>query len=275
MKGRTSEKILQATRDFLQSGDSGSVHLIDLLRDVLRFHEWRYYVRSDPLISDSEYDRLFQLLKNIESKHPDLIRPDSPTQRVAEILTKDFEVVEHSIPMLSLDNSYNEADLYDWSKRVHDLCESEDVEYVVEPKLDGSSIALIYQQDIFSRAATRGNGTQGEEISSNARVIRSVPLKTKLSDSGIIRAEVRGEVVIARDAFKAFNTERIEQGLPLMANPRNAASGALRMINPKEVEKRNLTAILYQLGLAEDLAGRYLLGREIKSPTQSLKTLEE
>lgn len=266
---------MQATRDFLQSGDSGSVHLIDLLRDVLRFHEWRYYVRSDPLISDSEYDRLFQLLKNIESKHPDLIRPDSPTQRVAEILTKDFEVVEHSIPMLSLDNSYNEADLYDWSKRVHDLCESEDVEYVVEPKLDGSSIALIYQQDIFSRAATRGNGTQGEEISSNARVIRSVPLKTKLSDSGIIRAEVRGEVVIARDAFKAFNTERIEQGLPLMANPRNAASGALRMINPKEVEKRNLTAILYQLGMAEDLAGRSLLGREIKSHTQALKTLEE
>jgi len=274
MKVWNTKDILQVSRQFLTSDEFGNKDNIDLLREVLHFHEWRYYVKNDPLIADKEYDRLFQLLKNIESAYPELLIPESPTQRVGNALTKDFPAVEHSLPMLSLDNSYNEADLYDWSKRVHTLCETDDVEYVVEPKLDGSSIALIYENDLFLRAATRGNGIQGEAISENARVIHSIPLKAGFSLSNISKVEIRGEIVIAKNTFKAFNHERMEQGLPIMANPRNAAAGALRMINPEEVAKRGLTAIIYQLGLAVDKHGRSLLGSEILSHSQALQVLE-
>ncbi|MBO9564784.1 MAG: NAD-dependent DNA ligase LigA [Niastella sp.] len=220
---------------------------IDELREVLRFHEYRYYIINDPLIADYEYDQLFKTLETIETAHPELITTDSPTQRVAKGLTKDFPPAPHLVPMLSLENSYNGEDLIDWDRKARELAKLNQIEYCVEPKFDGASISLIYENDLLARGATRGDGVQGDDITTNIKQIRSVPLSAKISDYGLQQIEIRGEVLLTKDNFKKYNDKLIEQNLAPLANPRNAAAGSLRIKDPKEVSRRNLEAFLYHI----------------------------
>ncbi len=234
------------------------------LRRIILFHEWRYYVLDDPIISDYEYDQLYKQLEAIEEAHPEWITPDSPTQRVSSDLTADFPSVDHLAPMLSLANSYNAEDLREWDQQLKRLLKWEpdrDIAYTVEPKYDGGSIALVYEGDALKRGATRGNGRQGEEMTANARVIRSVPLKAAFSKHGIQLAELRGEVLIAKSRFEAINKKRQEEGLSLFANARNTATGGLRMKDPKEVARRGLEAFIYTLGYAADGEGNDIIDR--------------
>jgi DNA ligase (NAD+) len=220
---------------------------LSLLRDVLRFHEYRYYIDNDPLIADFEYDQLYKSLEKIEKENPLLVTPDSPTQRVAPSLTKDFVTVQHLVPMLSLENSYNADDLLDWDRKARELAGLNTIEYCVEPKFDGASISLIYENDQLVRAATRGDGVAGDEITTNIRQIRSVPLSAQFSKYGIHQVEIRGEVLMNKSNFKKYNDKLAEQGLPPLANPRNAAAGSLRIKDSAEVKRRNLEVFLYNI----------------------------
>lgn len=217
------------------------------LREVLRFHEYRYYVLSEPLIADVEYDQLYKALEKIEKEHPERISPDSPTQRVARGLTKDFPTVQHLVPMLSLDNSYNADDLNDFDRKARELTGLNEIEYCVEPKFDGASISLIYENDLLVRGATRGDGVEGDEITNNVRQIRTIPLSAGLSDYGIQQVEIRGEVLINKSNFKKYNDQLIALGEDPKANPRNMASGTLRLKDAAEVGKRNLEAFVYHV----------------------------
>ena len=220
---------------------------VETLRDLLRFHEYRYYVQNDPLISDFEYDTLYKQLEQYEKEHPSSVTPDSPTQRVGKGLIKDFPKVQHLVPMLSLDNSYNADDLLDFDRKARELSGLDSIEYCVEPKFDGASISLIYEHDLLSRGATRGDGEIGDEITPNIKQIRSVPLSAKFSDYGIDQVEIRGEVLMTKNNFKAYNDALMEEGLPPLANPRNAAAGSLRIKDTAEVGRRNLEAFLYHV----------------------------
>lgn len=231
---------------------------IEDIRDVLRFHEHRYYIQNDPFISDFEYDTLYKLLEKIEKENTQLITPDSPTQRVGSGLVKDFPKVEHLVPMLSLENSYNAGDLRDWDRKARELSKLDVVEYCVEPKFDGASISLIYDNDLLSRAATRGDGVTGDEITTNTKQIKSVPLSARFSKYKIDQIEVRGEVLINKNNFKAYNQKLMEEGLPPLANPRNAAAGTLRIKDTAEVGRRNLEVFLYHVS--------YLTGDADKAP---------
>lgn len=229
------------------------------LRKLLVFHEWRYYVCNDPLLSDYEYDQLYARLQQLEAAHPELVCADSPTQRVSSDLTDTFASVAHLSPMLSLGNSYDLGDLEEFDqqlKRMLNMPLTETITYAVEPKFDGGSIALVYENDLLVRAATRGNGSEGEEITANARVLHSIPLRAPFSKLGIRRVELRGEVVIRKDIFARINEERADAGLTLFANPRNTATGGLRMKDPREVAVRGLEAFVYTLGYAEDTNGQ-------------------
>jgi len=213
----------------------------------LRFHEHRYYILNDPLLSDFEYDQLFKALEKIEKENPTLITLDSPTQRVAHELTREFPTVQHLVPMLSLDNSYNADDLLDFDRKVRELSGLEQISYCVEPKFDGGSISLIYENDQLVRAATRGDGVAGDEVTINIRQIHSVPLTAPFSKFGIQQAEIRGEVLMNKENFSRYNQSLTAQGLAPLANPRNAASGTLRLKDPREVAKRNLEVFVYHL----------------------------
>jgi len=217
------------------------------LRDVLRFHEYRYYVLNDPLIADGEYDQLFKELERLEKEHPGIVKADSPTQRVARGLTKDFPAAQHLVPMLSLDNSYNSDDLIGFDRKARELTGLTEIEYCVEPKFDGGSISLIYEDDLLVRGATRGNGVEGDEITTNIRQIRSIPLSAKFSKYGMQTVEIRGEVLINKNNFAKYNQQLVEQGLAPLANPRNAASGTLRIKDSAEVAKRGLEAFVYHI----------------------------
>ena len=214
---------------------------------MLRFHEHRYYILNDPLLSDFEYDQLFKALEKIEKENPTLITPDSPSQRVAHELTREFPTVQHLVPMLSLDNSYNADDLLDFDRKVRELSGLEQISYCVEPKFDGGSISLIYENDQLVRAATRGDGVAGDEVTINIRQIHSVPLTAPFSKFGIQQAEIRGEVLMNKENFSRYNQSLTAQGLAPLANPRNAASGTLRLKDPREVAKRNLEVFVYHL----------------------------
>ncbi len=230
----------------------------DQLKSVLQFHEHRYYVLNDPLISDYEYDQLYKKLEHIEEHRPAWVTGDSPTQRVATDLSAALDTVSHLRPMLSLANSYDEADLIEFDMQVKKLCRlSADVSvtYCVEPKYDGGSIAIVYENDVLVRAATRGNGVLGEEMTPNARTIRTIPLKVGFKNLGIAKAELRGEALIRKDNFKKINAQRVEDGLTEFANPRNAATGGLRTKDPNETSKRGIEAVIYQVGYLEDTAG--------------------
>ncbi len=243
---RTKE-LHQQTSDWLSNLDSIQLSAIELLRDILRWHEYRYYVQNDPLISDAEYDSLFKILQNFEQENPAIITSDSPTQRVGVGLTNDFAKVEHLVPMLSLENSYNADDLLDWDRKARELSTLETLEYCVEPKFDGASISLIYENNLLTRSATRGDGTVGDEITLNTKQIKSVPLSAKFSSYGIDQIEIRGEVLINKKNFKSYNDKLMEEGLPPFANPRNAAAGSLRIKDPLVVSNRNLEVFLYHV----------------------------
>jgi DNA ligase (NAD+) len=220
---------------------------IDALKEVLRFHEYRYYVISEPLITDTEYDQLFKLLERTEAADPNLVTPDSPTQRVGSSLNQNFVTVQHLVPMLSLDNSYNAEDLTDFDRKARELSGLETIEYCIEPKFDGASISLIYENDMLVRAATRGDGVEGEEITTNIKQIRSIPLTAAFSKYGVQQIEIRGEVIMSKKSFDQYNEQLAAQNLAPLANPRNAASGSLRMKDPKDVANRNLDAFLYHV----------------------------
>ncbi len=236
--------------DSLDKNDIGDIS------HALRFHEYRYYVLNDPLIADAEYDQLFKSLEKIEKDYPSLVKADSPTQRVAKGLTRDFPTVQHLVPMLSLDNSYNREDLVDFDRKAKELTGVKEVEYCVEPKFDGGSISLVYENDMLVRGATRGDGVEGDEVTTNIKQIRSIPLSAKFSDYGIQQAEIRGEVLINKKNFSKYNEQLTEQGLAPLANPRNAASGTLRIKDPAEVMKRNLEAFVYHVSFFTLLKGK-------------------
>ncbi len=232
------------------------------LKEVLIYHERKYYIEDSPIVSDFEYDTLYRQLSEIEEAHPELITPDSPTQRVSTDLSGDFPPVQHIVPMLSLDNSYDENDLNSFDAAVKKLCglpADTEIEYCVEPKYDGGSIALVYEDDLLVRAATRGNGVLGEDMTANARTLPSVPLRVPFSEKGIYKAELRGEALIKKENFDRMNRERESEGLPLFANPRNAATGGLRTKDANETRKRGLEAFVYQLAHAENQEGNSML----------------
>src|SRR5882762_5999530 len=224
---------------------------IESLRDKIRHHEYRYYVLDDPEISDAEFDKLVNELKKIEGEHPELITQDSPTQRVGGKPREGFVKVRHSSPMLSLDNAYNEEELRDWERRVHELSGRSDVEYMCELKLDGMSLALRYHGGQLERGITRGDGNQGEDVTSNVRTVRSVPLtnaKDKLKKAGIpADFEVRGEMLMPLAAFRKLNEERERQGLATFANPRNFTAGTVRQLEPSITAQRRMDFFAYML----------------------------
>lgn len=220
---------------------------LEELRDVLRFHEYRYAILNDPLIADFEYDTLYKELERLEREYPGLVSADSPTQRVASQLTRDFPTVGHLVPMLSLENSYNEDDLLDWDRKARELTGLEVLDYCIEPKFDGASISLTYENDRLSRGVTRGDGIAGDEITTNIRQIRSVPLSAAFSRYGIQLIEIRGEVLMNKNNFAKYNEQLAAQHLPPLANPRNAAAGSLRIKDPREVSRRHLEAFLYHV----------------------------
>lgn len=230
-----------------QNHTEKAFEIVENLRSVLHFHEYRYYVLNDPLITDNEYDQLYKLLEQIEKGYPELVTVDSPTQRVGSSLNTSFKTVAHLVPMLSLENSYNEDDLIDWDRKAKEVAKKDELEYCVEPKFDGASISLIYDNDHLTRGATRGNGMEGDDITANIKQIRSIPLTASFSKYGIQQIEIRGEIMMSKKAFKQYNDQLAEQNIPPLANPRNAASGSLRMKDPKEVGRRKLEAFLYNV----------------------------
>src|SRR6204780_3681091 len=214
------------------------------LRDKIRHHEYLYHVLDNPEISDAEFDTLMQQLKDRESQHPALVTPDSPTQRVGGKPREGFVKVPHSSPMLSLDNTYSEEELRDWERRVHELSGRSEVDYVCELKLDGMSLALIYEDGKLVRGITRGDGSIGEDVTLNVRTVRSVPLsipKEKLKKARIpVDLEVRGEVLMPTASFKKINEERERNGLPTFANPRNFPAGTVRQLDSNIPAERRL-----------------------------------
>jgi DNA ligase (NAD+) len=224
---------------------------LETLRDEIRYHEHRYYVLDQPEISDAEFDRLMGKLKNLEADHPELVTPDSPTQRVGGKPREGFVKVRHTSPMLSLDNTYSEDELRAWERRVHELSGRKDVQYVCELKLDGMSLALHYEDGRLVRGLTRGDGTTGEDVTANVRTVRSIPLvisKDVLKKAGVPPDfEVRGELLMPIAAFKKLNAEREKQGLATFANPRNFAAGTVRQLEPSITASRPLDYFGYML----------------------------
>lgn len=217
------------------------------LRSVIHYADWKYYVQDNPVFADQEYDHLFRMLKTIEKQHPDWITPDSPTQRIANGISEKFSTVAHLVPMLSLENSYNSDDLREWDKRCRSLLPTQEITYAVEPKYDGAGISLFYENDLLQRGVTRGDGVQGEDISPNIRQIKSIPLSAPFSKENVESIEIRGEVIFPKKNFEKYNEQRAAEGLALLANPRNAASGTLRMLDSAEISKRGLHAVLYHV----------------------------
>ena len=244
----TIELIQQSKTFLLNSNDNNYVQTnIELLRKILQFHEYKYYIENNAIINDNEYDFLYTLLEKTEKQFPELITKDSPTQRVGNSLNESFSTVQHLVPMLSLENSYNAEDLADFDRKAREASNLNEIEYCVEPKFDGASISLIYENDFLVRATTRGNGVEGDDITNNIKQIRSIPLSAPLSRYGITQIEIRGEVIMTKEAFVKYNEKLVQQGLATVANPRNTAAGSLRIKNPKEVADRNLDAFLYHV----------------------------
>jgi DNA ligase (NAD+) len=224
---------------------------IEALREKIRHHEYRYYVLDDPELSDADFDKLMNELKRIEAEHPTLVTPDSPTQRVGGKPREGFVKAKHSSPMLSLDNAYSEEELRDWERRVHELSGRNDLEYMCELKLDGMSLALVYSEARLERGITRGDGSVGEDVTSNVRTVRSIPLvisKEKLKKAGIpADFEVRGEMLMPLAAFRKLNEERERQGLAVFANPRNFTAGTVRQLEPSITAQRRMDYFAYML----------------------------
>ena len=243
---------------------------IEALREKIREHDYKYYILTQPTVSDQEYDKLIKELDALEKEHPEFITPDSPTQRVGSDLTKEFKPVEHKVPMLSLSNTYSEDELVDFDRRVREGLErDEKIEYIVELKIDGASVSLNYVDGYLKTAATRGDGTVGEEITNNVKTIKSVPLKIKKDSSVKYKLndfEVRGEIFMKVNDFEKLNKEREKIGEKLFANPRNSTAGTLKLQDPKVVARRPLNTFLYSLISPED---------NLKSQEENLSILKK
>ncbi len=252
---KRQQELFEISKSFLNSELTVSDY--DLLVEALNFHEWKYYVDNNPLLSDKEYDDLYQKLEILEQKYELAVKANSPTQRVSSDLNDQFKSVKHYSPMLSLSNSYALEDLQEFDSQIRKLLlgVEDKINYFVEPKFDGGSIAVVYENDLLVRAATRGNGIEGDDITANAKTISSLPLKAKFSEYGIYRVELRGEAVMSKNNFAKKNQIRQEIGLDLFANPRNAATGGLRMKDPMEAKERGLDVFIFQMAYASDEKG--------------------
>lgn len=260
---------------------------IEKIREQIREYDYNYYILTQPSINDQEYDKLVKELETLEQKHPELITPDSPTQRVGSDLTKDFNPIEHKIPMLSLSNTYSEKELFDFNRRIKEsLDEGEIVEYLVELKIDGASVSVNYVNRLLKTAATRGDGTIGEEITNNVKTIKSVPLKVKKDASVKYKLndfEVRGEVFMNIKEFGKLNKEREKNGEKVFANPRNSTAGTLKLQDPKIVARRPLNTFMYSLISPEDnlesqeenLLALKKLGFRVNENYKKCKSIEE
>jgi DNA ligase (NAD+) len=237
------------------------------LRQKIEYHNYLYYVKDAPEISDAEYDRMFRELLELEKLHPELASPDSPTQRVGGEPLERFAKVQHHAPMLSLANAFSEEELRAFNRRVRGLLDRDEVAYVTELKIDGVAIALTYKNGRFVRGATRGNGVVGEDVTANLKTVKQIPLRLKSGGERISEMEVRGEVYLPLSAFNALNEERADQGQSLFANPRNAAAGAIRQLDPKVTAARPLSFFGYSIG--------YIENGEPKSQKEILETLQE
>lgn len=227
---------------------------LDSLRDQIRYHNYRYHVLDDPEIPDIEYDRLLRQLQKLEAEHPELVTPDSPTQRVGDKPVSAFGTVQHELPMLSLENAFSSEELQEWTRRVRARLEIESdadtLEYMAEPKLDGAAVSLLYQDGVLVRGATRGDGTSGEDITHNVRTIEAIPLH--LIGKGYPKTlEVRGEVFMPKTGFEAYNEKARAEGEKTFVNPRNAAAGSLRQLDPKLTAQRPLDFFAYAIGVID------------------------
>ncbi|MEX1237049.1 MAG: NAD-dependent DNA ligase LigA, partial [Pseudomonadales bacterium] len=224
---------------------------VEELRETINRHNYLYHSLDQPEISDAEYDRLFNRLRVIETEYPELVTPDSPTQRIGAAPLEAFTQVRHELPMLSLENAFSEADMRDFERRIKArLSITEPIDYVCEPKIDGVAVSILYERGKLTRAATRGDGTTGEDITLNIRTIESVPLA--LMGAGFPgRLEVRGEVYIAKSSFRKINEAAGAAGQKLFANPRNAAAGSLRQLDSRLTARRRLAMFCYSVGVVE------------------------
>lgn len=275
MKDMSEKEIFERSKQLLELPTEFTLNYVEELGHILRFHERKYYVDNNPILSDFEFDQLYKKLQSIEEKHPEWILPDSPSQRVSSDLTNEFSSVKHLVPMLSLDNSYNEADLKKFDEQIKKLTSTpgdQKIIYTVEAKFDGGSVAVIYEDDILLRAATRGNGEEGEDITLNAKHIASLPLRASFSNYGIKRAELRGEAVIDKTRFAEINLQREQDGKTLFANPRNTAAGGLRTKDPKETRDRGTEIFIFQIGHAENSDGQQVLD-QLHGHDESLNAL--
>ena len=233
---------------------------IDTLIEELQEHSHLYYVLSQPTVSDAEYDETFRELQKLEDAHPELVRSDSPTQRVGAAPLAGFSTVSHKVPMLSLDNAMNEQELLDFDEQLRRFLSKDGhsvdaIEYTVEFKFDGVAVSLAYEKSLFVQGATRGDGTTGEDVTSNVRTIKAIPLKLRGAAQKSGRIEIRGEVIFKKKEFEALNAERQARGEDTFANPRNAASGSLRQLDPRETARRPLYFFSYGLGFLQESAG--------------------
>lgn len=239
----------------------GAARKVKNLRQKIQYHEKKYYVDNDPQISDYEFDLLVKELQHLEREFPELITPESPTQRVGEQPIEGFISVEHSAPMLSLDNCYDAHELKEFEGRIKKIVTSEKIDYVAELKIDGLGIVLIYRNGKFSRAVTRGDGIRGDDVTASVKTIKSLPLAVDTPYD----LEARGEIYLPFASFRRINDKRKEEGDPVFANPRNAAAGSIRLLNPKEVAQRGLDMFLYSV---------FLDGNERESQWENLDTLK-
>ncbi len=239
---------------------------IEKLREEIRYHDYRYYVLNEPVISDAEYDRLMRRLQELEEKFPDLVTPDSPTQRVGAPPREEFGTVTHSIPMLSLANAFEEGEVYDFDRRVRKGLDGGEPRYVAEPKIDGLAVEIVYERGVIKVGSTRGDGTIGEDVTDNLKTIKSVPLRLREEEFPAPELlEVRGEVYMSKEDFRRLNQEREKRGESLFANPRNAAAGSLRQLDPKITASRPLRVFFYGIGRIE--------GKKFKTHWEVLQTL--
>ena len=240
--------------------DKSTVDKAHELRELINYHNHQYYILDNPAISDAEYDRLFDELLELEKTHPELVTPDSPTQRVGATPLKEFETVTHSVPMLSLNKATSQAEFLDFHRRVTELSKTsgESMRYVVEPKFDGLAVEVVYERGTLSLGSTRGDGVVGEDVTLNLRTIKALPLRL-LGRRYPEIIDVRGEVIMKKPDFEKLNRERMKRGEPLFANPRNAAAGSVRQLDPKVTSARPLNMFAYATGrvLGEDLTNHW------------------
>jgi DNA ligase (NAD+) len=240
---------------------------IEFLRKEIRFHDRKYYVENNPEISDYEYDQRLKELEALEKQYPDLVTPDSPTQRVGGEPSQEFATVKHRIAMISLDNTYSQEELIEFDGRIRKLIPSQDIEYVVELKLDGLGVALLYENGRLVRGATRGDGEMGEDVTANLKTIKSIPLILDGIGRSLPSLEVRGEVYMQKQAFQELNRIREENGESVFANPRNASAGTVRLLDPRVTASRPLDIFLYTLS--------YVEGKAFSTHWESLEALKE